>query len=112
MKKTALRKSKPYLYGCKLIRGTPLGANISGSGVIVSTKSCQEPGKIINEYTQVALINDIRLVLALTDKLDARQQHSLKAGSQVKLNIRQVIYYLYSGNIRYTVSFGFFIKFV
>jgi hypothetical protein len=70
MKKTALRKSKPYLYGCKLIRGTPLGANISGSGVIVSTKSCQEQGKIIDEYTQVALINDSGLVLALTDKLD------------------------------------------
>ena len=57
-----------------LLEELPLGANISGSGVIVSTKSCQEQGKIIDEYTQVALINDIRLVLALTDKLDARQQ--------------------------------------
>jgi hypothetical protein len=75
-----------------LLEELRLGSNISGSEVIVSTKSYQEPGKIINEYTQVALINDIRLVLALTDKLDARQQHSLKAGSQVKLNIRQVIY--------------------
>ena len=57
-----------------LLEELRLGSNISGSEVIVSTKSCQEPGKIINEYTQVALINDIRLVLALTDKLDARQQ--------------------------------------
>ena len=28
-----------------LLEELPLGDNISGSGVIVSTKSCQEPGK-------------------------------------------------------------------
>ena len=31
-----------------LLEELPLGANISRSGVIVSTKSCQEPGKKFN----------------------------------------------------------------
>jgi len=62
-----------------LLEELTLGTNISGSGVIVSTKSCQEPGKIINECTQVVMKNDSGLVLVLTDKLDARQQNRLKA---------------------------------
>ena len=39
-----------------LLEELPLGANINWGGVIVSTKSCQEPGKIINECTQVVFL--------------------------------------------------------
>ena len=69
MKKKHYEKTDIISMTTNLLEKLPLGANISGSGVIVSTKSCQEQGKIIDEYTQVALINDSELVLALTDNL-------------------------------------------
>ena len=50
-------------------------------GLLFPQKAVKNQEKIINECTQVALINDSGLVLALTDKLDAKQRHRLKASS-------------------------------
>ena len=69
-----------------LLEDIHLGANISGSGVILSITNCQEPGKVNNKCTQVALINDSGLILALTEKLDVRERHRLKSGKKVKFS--------------------------
>ena len=52
-------------------------------GLLFPQKAVKNQEKIINECTQVALINDSGLVLALTDKLDAKQRHRLKASSSL-----------------------------
>ena len=45
-----------------LLEELPLGANISGSGLLFPQKAVKNQEKIINECTQVALINDSELV--------------------------------------------------
>ena len=50
-----------------LLEQLPLGANISGSGLLFPQKAVKNREKITNECTQVALIIDSGLVLALVE---------------------------------------------
>ena len=63
-----------------------LGANINGTGLIISNQNCKYPGKIWVSCTKIPVLSDGGLVVILTDKLDIKQRHELKAGKKVNFS--------------------------
>ena len=63
-----------------------LGANINGTGLIISNQNCKYPGKIWVSCTQIPVLSEGGLVVILTDKLDIKRRHELKAGKKVNFS--------------------------
>ena len=63
-----------------------LGANINGTGLIISNQNCKYPGKIWVSCTKIPVLSSGGLVVILTDKLDIKKRHELKAGKKVNFS--------------------------